>query len=171
MPPLQVEPWLGAGRFHWQANPVGTAKAAATHGPQPILLVLRVASLLVVATHWRWVAHCSVGGAGWLTAVSHSRPVSAVGSATFGVPKGGVPSFASKEFVKFVKDAGFWRDKGNQFNIKPPNRIDFVYTCEWLPLEPGILDLHRVMPTPRSPRALGQTLPPTGPVARKAISC
>lgn len=44
------------------------------------------------------------------------------------MPKGGVPCFASKDFVKFVKDAGFWRDKGNQFNTKPPNRVDFVYT-------------------------------------------
>jgi len=39
-----------------------------------------------------------------------------------------VSCFASKDFVKLVKDAGFWRDKGNQFNTKPPNRVDFVYT-------------------------------------------
>ena len=71
--------------------------------------------------------------AGWFPVRSrlypaHS-PVCCRGSANFGVPKGGVPSFASKDFVKFVKDAGFWRDKGNQFNIKPPNRVDFVFTC------------------------------------------
>ena len=83
-----------------------------------------------------------------------------------------MPSFASKEFVKFVKDAGFLRDKGNQFNIKPPNRIDFVYTCDWLPLEPGVLDLHRSLQTaPCSPHALRQTLHFTGPVVRRATSC
>ena len=76
------------------------------------------------------------------------------------MPKGGLPSFASKEFVKFVKEAGFWRDKGNQFNTKPPNRVDFVYTCDWLPLEPSVPDLHRSMHTPRvrprSPRRCHQ---------------
>ena len=68
--------------------------------------------------------------AGWRTVRSDPthRPSSCRGSAAFGVPKGGVPCFASKDFVKFVKDAGFWRDKGNQFNTKPPNRVDFVYT-------------------------------------------
>ena len=47
--------------------------------------------------------------------------------ATFG-KKDGLENFASKDFVKFVKDAGFWCDKGNKFNIKPPNRVDFVFT-------------------------------------------
>ena len=26
-------------------------------------------------------------------------------------------------FKKFCKDAGLWKDKGNKFNIKPPNRV------------------------------------------------
>lgn len=47
--------------------------------------------------------------------------------ATFG-KKDGLENFASKDFVKFVKDAGFYTDKGNKFNIKPPNRVDFVFT-------------------------------------------
>ena len=108
--PLQIEPWLGAG---WRA---------AACGEWPIALELTTAlelGLLQQRTR-----------AGWRTVRSDPthRPSSCRGSAAFGVPKGGVPCFASKDFVKLVKDAGFWRDKGNQFNTKPPNRVDFVYT-------------------------------------------
>ena len=35
------------------------------------------------------------------------------------------PTFRSKEFVKLIKEAGL---ETAMFNIKPPNRVDFVYT-------------------------------------------
>ena len=35
------------------------------------------------------------------------------------------PTFRSKEFVKLIKEAGL---ETPTFNIKPPNRVDFVYT-------------------------------------------
>ena len=48
--------------------------------------------------------------------------------AAFGKHAKGEATFASKDFAKFVRDAGFWTDKGNKFNTKPPNRVDFVFT-------------------------------------------
>ena len=33
-----------------------------------------------------------------------------------------------RSFTKFCKDAGLWIDKGNKFNTKPPNRVDYVFT-------------------------------------------
>jgi len=41
---------------------------------------------------------------------------------------GSKQEFASADFVKFCKDSGLYNDKGNKFNTKPPNRIDFVFT-------------------------------------------
>ena len=35
---------------------------------------------------------------------------------------------AVRSFTKFCKDAGLWIDKGNKFNTKPPNRVDYVFT-------------------------------------------
>jgi hypothetical protein len=42
--------------------------------------------------------------------------------------KGSAPKFESRDFVKFCKDAGLIIEKGNKFNMKPPNRVDFVFT-------------------------------------------
>ena len=111
--------WLASGA---RRNASRTARPATACGEWPLALELTTAlelGLLQQRTR-----------AGWRTVRSDPthRPSSCRGSAAFGVPKGGVPCFASKDFVKFVKDAGFWRDKGNQFNTKPPNRVDFVYT-------------------------------------------
>ena len=107
--PLQIEPWLGERRPA-ERQPHRTP----SHG-------LRRLACCLLQQRTR---------AGWRAVRSDPthRPSSCRGSAAFGVPKGGVPCFASKDFVKLVKDAGFWRDKGNQFNTKPPNRVDFVYT-------------------------------------------
>ena len=41
---------------------------------------------------------------------------------------GGNNKFESRDFVKFCKDAGLIIEKGNKFNMKPPNRVDFVFT-------------------------------------------
>ena len=107
--PLQIEPWLGERR-QAERQPHRTP----SHG-------LRRLACCLLQQRIR---------AGWRAVRSDPthRPSSCRGSAAFGVPKGGMPCFASKDFVKLVKDAGFWRDKGNQFNTKPPNRVDFVYT-------------------------------------------
>ena len=42
--------------------------------------------------------------------------------------KSGNPKFESRDFAKFCKDAGLIIEKGNKFNMKPPNRVDFVFT-------------------------------------------
>lgn len=42
--------------------------------------------------------------------------------------KGSTPKFESRDFAKFCKDAGLIIEKGNKFNMKPPNRVDFVFT-------------------------------------------
>ena len=41
---------------------------------------------------------------------------------------GGNNRFESRDFVKFCKDAGLIIEKQNKFNMKPPNRVDFVFT-------------------------------------------
>ena len=35
------------------------------------------------------------------------------------------PARTPCSFKKFCKDAGLWKDKGNKFNIKPPNRVRY----------------------------------------------
>lgn len=42
--------------------------------------------------------------------------------------KEGMETFKSTDFAKLVKDAGLFVNKGNKFNLKPPNRVDFVFT-------------------------------------------
>lgn len=42
--------------------------------------------------------------------------------------KGDNPKFESRDFAKFCKDAGLIVEKQNKFNMKPPNRVDFVFT-------------------------------------------
>ena len=36
---------------------------------------------------------------------------------------------SSCSFAKLMKDAGLIIQKGNKFNLKPPGRVDFVFTC------------------------------------------
>lgn len=42
--------------------------------------------------------------------------------------KEGMEVFKSTDFLTFVRDSGLKMDKGNKFNSKPPNRVDFVFT-------------------------------------------
>ena len=113
--------WLASGA---RRNASRTARPASSCGEWPLACALDLTTALELGLLQQRTR------AGWRTVRSDPthRPSSCRGSAAFGVPKGGVPCFASKDFVKLVKDAGFWRDKGNQFNTKPPNRVDFVYT-------------------------------------------
>jgi len=42
--------------------------------------------------------------------------------------KEGMETFKSSDFLKLIRDAGLIVNKGNKFNTKPPNRVDYVFT-------------------------------------------